>query len=189
MSVLQAAEAEVGQSAEAGGAQVGQDVIVAGGGVVVGAAGPGGGYPDQATVLVGQGEEVQAAAVVLAGVVPLVGRSGAALGADEGAVDENHLPALRDDLVQGAVQATRTAPGRRAGLSARPASVGRWTRTRRCRLPWRPGVRHGAVRPGRSPRSSPVAGSGHRDLIAFRWRRSRSAWWLTVRVDRERRHR
>lgn len=34
--VVQAAEAEVGQRPEAGGAQVGQDVVVAGGGVVVG---------------------------------------------------------------------------------------------------------------------------------------------------------
>ncbi|ANH89918.1 hypothetical protein A8713_01195 [Streptomyces sp. SAT1] len=41
--VVQAAEAEVGQRPEAGGAQVGQDVVVAGGGAVVGAAGPGGG--------------------------------------------------------------------------------------------------------------------------------------------------
>ncbi|MFD7120231.1 hypothetical protein ACFWAA_24775 [Streptomyces sp. NPDC059922] len=28
----------------------------------------------------------------------------------------------------------------------------------------------------------------HRDTIAFRWRRSRSASWLTVRVDSDRRH-
>jgi hypothetical protein len=56
--VVQAAEAEVRQRPEAGGAQVGQDVVVAGGGVVVRAAGPGGGYPDQPTAFVGQGEEV-----------------------------------------------------------------------------------------------------------------------------------
>lgn len=59
--VVRAAETEVG------GAQVGQDVVVAGGGVVVAAAGPGGGSPDQAAVFVGQGEEVQAMAAVLAG--------------------------------------------------------------------------------------------------------------------------
>ncbi|MFH9493661.1 hypothetical protein ACH4LZ_30255 [Streptomyces halstedii] len=52
--VVQAAEAEVRESAEAGGAQVGQDVILAGGGVIVSAAGPGGGYPDQSALLVDQ---------------------------------------------------------------------------------------------------------------------------------------
>ncbi|MFE6623857.1 hypothetical protein [Streptomyces sp. NPDC057740] len=51
---------EVRQRPETRGAQVGQDVVVAGGGVVVGAAGPGGGHPEQAAVLVGQGEEAQA---------------------------------------------------------------------------------------------------------------------------------
>ncbi|MFI5679989.1 DNA ligase-like domain-containing protein [Streptomyces cellulosae] len=51
------------------------------------------------------------------------------------------------------------APGRRAGRSTRRASVGRWTRTRRCRRPCRPGADRGAGRPRRSPRSSPVAGS------------------------------
>jgi len=65
---------------------------VAGGGVVVGAAGPGSGYPVQAAAFVGQGEEVQAVASVLAGVVPPVGLAGAALGRDEGAVDQDHLP-------------------------------------------------------------------------------------------------
>ncbi|GAA1947703.1 hypothetical protein GCM10009837_87050 [Streptomyces durmitorensis] len=63
---------------EVGGAQVGQDVVVAGGGVVVGAAGPGGRYPDQTALLVGRGEEVQAVAAVLAGTVPPVGHPRAA---------------------------------------------------------------------------------------------------------------
>ncbi|GGR34935.1 hypothetical protein GCM10015536_45610 [Streptomyces griseomycini] len=123
--VVQAAEAEVGQRPEAGGAQVGQDVVVAGGGVVVGAAGPGGGYPDQASLLVSQGEEVQAVAAVLAGVVPPVGLASATLGADEGAVDQDHLPTLLRDLLQGAIQARRpggeqpdqlVAPGADGGL-------------------------------------------------------------------------
>lgn len=64
--VVQAAEAEVRQRSETGGAQVGQNVVMAGGGVVMGAAGPGGGYPDQAALLVGEGEEVQAMVAVLA---------------------------------------------------------------------------------------------------------------------------
>lgn len=81
--VVQATESEVRQRPEAGGAQVGQDVVVAGGGVVVGAAGPGGGYPDQTALLVGQREEVQAMAAVLAGVVPPVSLAGAASSADE----------------------------------------------------------------------------------------------------------
>jgi hypothetical protein len=62
--VVQAEEAEVGQGAKAGDTQVLQDVVTAVGGDVVGAAGPGGRYPDQTAVLVGQGEEVQAVAVV-----------------------------------------------------------------------------------------------------------------------------
>lgn len=82
-------------------------MVVTGGGVVVGAAGPGSGYPDQAPVLVGQGEEVQAMAAVLAGVVPPVGLPGAAPGADEGAIDQDHLPTLPDDLLQGTVQPRR----------------------------------------------------------------------------------
>lgn len=43
--------------------------------------------------------------VVFTGVVPSVGPSGAALGGDEGAVDQDDLPALLGDLLQGAVQA------------------------------------------------------------------------------------
>jgi hypothetical protein len=107
--VVQAPEAEIREGAETGGAQMGQDVVVAGGGDVVGAARPGGRYLDQPPVLVGQGEEVQAVAAVFAGVVPPVGLSGAALGGDEGAVDQDHFPAVLGDLLQGA------GPARRAG--------------------------------------------------------------------------
>lgn len=78
--VVQAEEAQVGQGAEAGGAQVGQQVVAAGGGDVVGVAGPGSGYPDQPASLVGQGEDVQAVTVVLDGVVRPVRLPGAALG-------------------------------------------------------------------------------------------------------------
>lgn len=45
--------------------------------------------------------------VVFAGVVAPVGIPGAALGGEEGAVDQDHLPALPGDLLQGAVQARR----------------------------------------------------------------------------------
>lgn len=86
--VVQATETEVCRRPDTSGAQVSQDVVVAGGGDVVGAAGPGGGYPDQTASLVGQGKEVQAVMVVFAGVVSPVGFAGAALGGDEGAVDE-----------------------------------------------------------------------------------------------------
>lgn len=62
--VVQATEAEVCEGSEADGAQVRQGMVVAGGSDVVGAAGPGCGYPDQVASLVGQGEEVQAVMVV-----------------------------------------------------------------------------------------------------------------------------
>ncbi|GAA0522817.1 hypothetical protein GCM10010390_26350 [Streptomyces mordarskii] len=119
--VVQAAEAEVRECPEAGGAQVGQDVVVAGGRVVVGAAGPGDGYPDQSAAFIGQGEEVQAAMVVFAAVVAPVGLSGAVLGGDEGPVDQDQLPTLLGGLLQGAVQA-RGLGGERCGISitARP---------------------------------------------------------------------
>ena len=58
--LVEAEEAEIGEGAQAGGAQVGEDVVVAGGGNVVGAPGSGGRDPDQAAAFVGQGEEVQA---------------------------------------------------------------------------------------------------------------------------------
>ncbi len=103
--VVQAAEAEVGQRPEASGAQVGQNVVVAGGGVVVGAAGPGGGHPDQAAPLVGEGEELQAVLAVLAGVVLAVGFPGSALSVDQGALNQDGLPTLAGDRLQGTVQA------------------------------------------------------------------------------------
>jgi hypothetical protein len=102
---------------------VGQDVVVAGGDVVVGAAGRGCGYPDQAASLVGQGEEVQAVTAVFAGVVPPVGLSGAALGRDEGAVDQDDLPAQPADLFQGAVQA-RSLRGEQGDQLVAPAADG-----------------------------------------------------------------
>ena len=71
--VVQAAKAKVRQRPETGGAQLGQDVVVAGSGDVVGAVGPGGGSPDQAASLVCQSEEVQAVTVAFGGVVTPVG--------------------------------------------------------------------------------------------------------------------
>jgi hypothetical protein len=50
---------------------------------------------------------VQAVMVVLAGVVAPVGLSGAALGGDESAVDQDYLSALPGDLLQGMVQSRR----------------------------------------------------------------------------------
>jgi hypothetical protein len=121
--VVQAAEAEVREGPEAGGAQVGQDVVVAGGGVVVGAAGPGGGYPDQAAPLVGEGEEAQAVVAMFAGVVLAVGLPGAALGGDEGAVNQDHLPTLPGALLARAVQA-RGLCGEQSDRLVAPASDG-----------------------------------------------------------------
>ncbi|OBQ54348.1 hypothetical protein A4U61_00650 [Streptomyces sp. H-KF8] len=121
--VVQAAEAEVREGAEAGGAQVGREAVVAGCGDLVDASGPGGGYPDQAAVFVGEGEEVQAVMAVFAGVVPPVGSSGAALGGDEGAVDEDCFPASLGDLLQGAVQARSWGVEQRDQLFA-PAADG-----------------------------------------------------------------
>lgn len=111
--VVQSAEAEVSQRPGAGGAQVGQDGVVAGGGVVVGVAGPGGGSPDQAALVVGQGEEGQAMAVVLAGVVPPVGLPGATLGADEGAVGQDRLCGLPGE--PSSERGPGAEPARRAG--------------------------------------------------------------------------
>lgn len=69
--VVQAEEAQVGQGAETGGAQVGQDSVAAGGR-----------YPDEAALDIGQSEGAQAVAVVFAGVVRAVRLPGAALGGD-----------------------------------------------------------------------------------------------------------
>jgi hypothetical protein len=60
---LQVCEAVLDGGA-AGGFQVLDDVVVAGGGDVVGAPGPRGGDPDQASAFVGEREEVQAVAPV-----------------------------------------------------------------------------------------------------------------------------
>lgn len=124
---VQPAKAQVRQGPEAGGTQVGQDVIVPGGGAVVGAAVPGGGYPDQLTPLVGQGEEVQAVPVALASVVAPVGLPGAALGGNEGAVDQDHFPTLPSGLLQARSRRGACTANRR---SARRASAAQWTRTR-----------------------------------------------------------
>jgi hypothetical protein len=59
---------------------------------VVGAARPGGRSPERAAAFVSEGEKVQAMTALFAGVVPPVGSFGAAQGADEGAVDQDHLP-------------------------------------------------------------------------------------------------
>nr|WP_250847520.1 hypothetical protein [Streptomyces hygroscopicus] len=61
--------------------------------------------------------------VVLAGVVPPVGSPGAALGGDEGAVDQDHLPAPFGDLLQGAVQARRLG-GEQSDQFVAPAGDG-----------------------------------------------------------------
>jgi hypothetical protein len=117
-------EAEIREGSGADGVQVGQDVVVVGGRNVVGAAGPGGGYPDQAAFLVGEGEEVQAVMAVFAGIVAGVGLPGTPLSGDEGAVDKGHLPALPGDLLQGAVQARGLRGGQGDQLVAPSADGG-----------------------------------------------------------------
>lgn len=47
-----------------------------------------------------QGQDVQAVTVVFAGAVGTVGSAGASLGGDEGAVNQDDLPAPSDDLLQ-----------------------------------------------------------------------------------------
>ncbi|MFG3009551.1 hypothetical protein ACGFZB_03670 [Streptomyces cinerochromogenes] len=76
-----------------------------------------------AASLVGQGEKVQAVVAVFAGVVPSVGSSGAALGGNEGAVDQDHLTAPCHDLPQGAVQA-RGLCGEHSDQLVAPAADG-----------------------------------------------------------------
>ncbi|MFJ8195243.1 hypothetical protein ACIQ8D_36740 [Streptomyces sp. NPDC096094] len=61
--------------------------------------------------------------VVLARVVPPVGLPGAALGGDEGAIDQDHLPTLPGDLLQGAVQPRRLR-GEQADQLVAPATNG-----------------------------------------------------------------
>lgn len=103
---------------------MGQDAVLARGGVVVSAAGPSGGYPDQPAPLVGQGEEVQAVTLMFPGVVAPVGLPGAAPDGDEGAVDQDHLPALPGDLLQSAVQAWGLR-GKEGDQLVAPAADGR----------------------------------------------------------------
>ncbi|WP_317448094.1 hypothetical protein [Streptomyces collinus] len=62
--------------------------------------------------------------VVCAGVVPPVGLTGAALGGDEGAVNQDRFPALPGDLLQGAVQA-RCLRGEQGDQLVAPATDGR----------------------------------------------------------------
>lgn len=131
-------------------------------------------------------KKVQAMAAMLAGVVAPVGSSGTAPGADEGAVDQDHLPALLGDLLQGAVQPRRLG-GEQSDQLVPPAADGglgyvvahaamsarRWS--------WRSTARTiTAIFPGSRIR--------HLERIAFRWRLSSSVRWLTVRVDSVRRH-
>ncbi|MER6374269.1 MULTISPECIES: hypothetical protein [Streptomyces] len=59
---------------------------------------------DHPASLDGQGQDVQAVTVVFAGMVRAVRGAGAALGGDEGAVDQDDFAAPLGDLVQGAVQ-------------------------------------------------------------------------------------
>ncbi|MFB7574959.1 hypothetical protein [Streptomyces sp. NPDC056165] len=63
-------------------------------------------------------------AAVLAGIVPPVGPPSAALGADEGAVDQDHLPAPLGDLPQRTVQARRLG-GEQSDQLVPPAADGR----------------------------------------------------------------
>lgn len=104
--VVPAYEAEVAERAEARHPQVFDELVVAGGGDLRGPAGPCGGDPHQsAALLIGEGQEQQAVGLVFAGVVAPVGRSGAAPGADKGAVQQNHLPTLSDDSLQSPIRA------------------------------------------------------------------------------------
>jgi hypothetical protein len=84
--VVQADEAEIGQGAETGLAQIRGELVVAGGGDLAGPARPGRGDPDQVSLLVGEREKQQAMGLVLAGVILPVLCPGVAAGADPGAV-------------------------------------------------------------------------------------------------------
>lgn len=74
---------------------------------------PSHGDPDQVALLVGQREDVQAVAVVLAGAVGPVRLPGAALGGAQGAVDQHHRPAPPGHLVK--------RPGRGFGVGGSAA--------------------------------------------------------------------
>src|SRR5690242_13794459 len=85
-----------------------------------------GGYPGHPASLVGQGQDVQAVTVVFAGIVRAVRGAGAALGGDEGAVDQNDLAAPLGDLFQGTVVAEMLLP---PAMSARGGSCRSTART------------------------------------------------------------
>ncbi|WP_327733376.1 hypothetical protein OG749_05345 [Streptomyces nojiriensis] len=78
---------------------------------------------ERETLLMRMPKKVQAMAAMLAGVVAPVGSSGTAPGADEGAVDQDHLPALLGDLLQGAVQPRRLG-GEQSDQLVPPAADG-----------------------------------------------------------------
>jgi hypothetical protein len=123
--------------------------------------------------------------VVFAGVVSPVGFAGSALGRDEGAVDEDHLFALLGDLPQGTVQ-TRCLVGEQSDELVPPAADGGLGHVVAASH-----VGQALIVPqfGQDDHRDPPRGRiRHRDRIAFRWRLSRSARWLTVRVDSARRH-
>ncbi|MGW2368575.1 hypothetical protein ACWCZ5_23730 [Streptomyces sp. NPDC001667] len=105
--------------------------VAEGDGVAVGAAGLGGGEPDQAALLVGQGKEMRAMAGVLAGIVPPVGLAGAAPDGDEGAVDQDPLSSLLGGLAQGTVQARRLG-GEPSDQLVATAADGIGTQASRC---------------------------------------------------------
>lgn len=124
--VVQTDEAEIGQGAETGFAQVCGDLVVAGGGDLAGPAGPGRGDPDQVSLLVGEREKQQAEGLVLAGVILPVLHPGAAAGAgaDHSAVQQDDDAAPLGDLIQGAVQ-SRGAGGEQTEHFQYPAAHGR----------------------------------------------------------------
>ncbi|MGW0316435.1 hypothetical protein [Streptomyces flavidovirens] len=123
--------------------------------------------------------------VVPAGKVFSVVAAGAALGGNEGAVDQDDFPAPLRDLLQAPVQA-RSAGGEQVDHLVAPAADG--------------GLGD-VVAAGHVGQALIVAEHGqddHRDLprrqrppartYRFRGRRSRAAKWLTVLVDSGRRH-
>lgn len=153
----------VGQRSETGGAQAGKDMVVAGGSVVVAEAGPGGGCPDQTPLLVGQNEEVQAVAAVLAG-SSSAGR-----------------PCLAE-MAGGNDVLCPSPPSAAGGTSWSACSPRRPPRLDRA-------LKKAAKQRCDAGRSihSRSARSGSR-VRRSAGRRSRPARWLTVRVDSDKRH-
>ena len=163
--------AEVGEGAEAGRLQVLDDLVMAGGLRVVVPAWPGGGDPDELALLVGQGEEVQAVAVVLAGEVGRSFPPGAVLG-------RIRVPSINP-----------TSPPRRAiwrSARSRPGAFRRAGRRLIAPAPQHqlahavaagqvePGARRPAASPPRAPAVRPAGSDRNREQIAFRRDRSRS---------------